>query len=251
MDVLLQRQASAVIEGMKSRIQESGTMCVNHLFSVQTLASVCTLMTGTETNTQGEEFKKLYGVMENFSENISFTSSAFGMFPLLRYLCPEYCGYNTYVDMHQKITAFFHQKVKAFWPDGFIRRYQEVIDSGKEDGFCEDQLLAICLDMLVGGFETTNNALGFLFFHILRHPDVRRRVQDEIDSVVGRSTLPSLDDRPRLQYLECVVLETLRAFSGRLFLGPRRAIKDAVLHSKGHPHTVTTKGHASRSKLSF
>ena len=37
-----------------------------------------------------------------------------------------------------------------------------------------------------------------------------RRVQDELDEVVGRGRLPTLADRPRLPYLEATVREALR-----------------------------------------
>ena len=42
------------------------------------------------------------------------------------------------------------------------------------------------------------------------HPDVMRKVQAEIDRVVGNDQLPSLSDRPSMPYLECVLKEVFR-----------------------------------------
>ena len=42
------------------------------------------------------------------------------------------------------------------------------------------------------------------------YPDIQRRVQDEIDSVVPKGGLPSLQDRSKLVYTEAVMLEVLR-----------------------------------------
>lgn len=45
---------------------------------------------------------------------------------------------------------------------------------------------------------------------LLLHPDVQRRAQAEIDSVIGNNRLPDLGDKPNLPYLHAVVKEILR-----------------------------------------
>lgn len=49
---------------------------------------------------------------------------------------------------------------------------------------------------------------------MLLHPDVYRKAQKEIDSVVGSSRLPDFDDRASLPYLNCVIKETYRCVGG-------------------------------------
>lgn len=63
--------------------------------------------------------------------------------------------------------------------------------------YTEDQLLAICLDMFMAGSETTSKSLGFCFLYLILYPDVQKKAQEEIDRVVGRDRLPSLQDRPK------------------------------------------------------
>ena len=41
-------------------------------------------------------------------------------------------------------------------------------------------------------------------------PEAQRRAQEEIDRVVGKSRLPTLEDRENLPYVEAIVKETLR-----------------------------------------
>ncbi len=41
-------------------------------------------------------------------------------------------------------------------------------------------------------------------------PDVQRKIQEEIDSIVGNSRLPSVRDRPSMPYVEATMKETLR-----------------------------------------
>ena len=45
---------------------------------------------------------------------------------------------------------------------------------------------------------------------MVRHPEVYRKLQEEIDRVVGKDRLPDLDDRDALPYTECVIKETYR-----------------------------------------
>ncbi|MCP4011599.1 MAG: cytochrome P450 [Phycisphaeraceae bacterium] len=56
--------------------------------------------------------------------------------------------------------------------------------------------------LMLAGAETTSNALGFLLLLLARHPDVRNRLEEEIDD-------RTRDDAP---FLEAVILETLRLF---------------------------------------
>lgn len=42
------------------------------------------------------------------------------------------------------------------------------------------------------------------------YPDVQRKIQAELDAVVGRSRMPTFSDRDRLPYLRATVREVLR-----------------------------------------
>ena len=42
------------------------------------------------------------------------------------------------------------------------------------------------------------------------YPEIQRRAQEEIDTVIGNDRLPSLSDRGSLPYTEAIVLELLR-----------------------------------------
>lgn len=53
----------------------------------------------------------------------------------------------------------------------------------------------------------------WMLVFMLRNPDVMRRVQEEIDSVIGRDRLPTIEDMPNLVYTETTILETLRMSS--------------------------------------
>lgn len=77
----------------------------------------------------------------------------------------------------------------------------------------ELQLKQILGDLFSAGMETIKSSLLWMIVFMLRNPEVKRRVQEEIDAVVGRDRLPTIEDMPNLPYTETTILETLRMSS--------------------------------------
>jgi len=63
--------------------------------------------------------------------------------------------------------------------------------------------------LLAAGHETTATALAWAFFHILEHPEVLDRLEEELRRVVGDGPLRS-EHVPELKYLDATVKEALR-----------------------------------------
>jgi hypothetical protein len=63
---------------------------------------------------------------------------------------------------------------------------------------------------VMGSYETTSSTLMVFALAMVLYPDVQRRAQAEIDSVIGRDRLPTFDDRSSLPYVESVLRETFR-----------------------------------------
>lgn len=61
----------------------------------------------------------------------------------------------------------------------------------------ESQLLAICMDLFTAGSETTSKGLCFCFLYLVLFPKVQKKAHEEIDRVIGRNRLPTLEDRTR------------------------------------------------------
>jgi 26-hydroxylase len=68
-------------------------------------------------------------------------------------------------------------------------------------------------DLFSAGMETIKTTLLWIFVFMLRNPDAMKRVQNELDQVVGRSRLPRIDDLRYLPITETTILEVLRISS--------------------------------------
>ncbi|KAH9021640.1 cytochrome P450 [Lactarius hengduanensis] len=53
-------------------------------------------------------------------------------------------------------------------------------------------------------------AMSSLFLALILYPDVQKRAQAELDSVISRDRLPTYDDKPRLPYIEAISKELMR-----------------------------------------
>lgn len=70
--------------------------------------------------------------------------------------------------------------------------------------------LIVLLDLFVAGAETSSSILQWAMLYMIIWPEVQAKVQEEIDSVIGSSRIPSLEDKPNMIYTEAVLCEIHR-----------------------------------------
>jgi len=117
--------------------------------------------------------------------------------------------------------------------------------------FTETQLLVTISDLFVAGGETTSTSLRWAILLITSHDDVQRKIQEEIDLVIGRERLPSSADQSNMPYTSAVIYETLR-FSDIISLGLFHATRNDVefegLFIPKDSIVVAFLGHSHRSR---
>jgi cytochrome P450 len=86
------------------------------------------------------------------------------------------------------------------------------------------QLRDEIMTLLIAGHETTANALCWTFHLLSQHPEVERRLHEEVDAILG-DRLPGLDDVQRLTYVERVLAESMRLYPPAWNLG-RQSVAD-------------------------
>lgn len=88
---------------------------------------------------------------------------------------------------------------------------------------------AIVLDMIAGGVETTSTTIDWALSEIMRNPGVLKRLQGELDEVVGKNRMVDESDMPKLDYLERVVKETLRLHPAGPIMVPHESFEDVIV----------------------
>lgn len=69
---------------------------------------------------------------------------------------------------------------------------------------------ALLMDMVVGGSDTSSNAIEFAFAEVMNKPEVMRKAQDELDRVVGEDDIVEESHIHKLPYLHAIMKESLR-----------------------------------------
>jgi hypothetical protein len=90
---------------------------------------------------------------------------------------------------------------------------QEMNTVGKADKIdarIEDVIKKTAGVMYGGGSDTTVSSVNAFVLAMILYPEVQRKAQQELDTVVGSGRLPQFDDRDRLPYINAIVKEVLR-----------------------------------------
>uniref|UniRef100_A0A668AJ00 Cytochrome P450, family 17, subfamily A, polypeptide 1 n=1 Tax=Myripristis murdjan TaxID=586833 RepID=A0A668AJ00_9TELE len=96
-------------------------------------------------------------------------------------------------------------------------------------GLSDDHVLMTVGDIFGAGVETTTTVLKWAVTYLIHHPQVQRRIQEELDSKIGGDRTPQLSDRGSLPYLEATIREVLRIRPVAPLLIPHVALSDTSL----------------------
>ena len=109
--------------------------------------------------------------------------------------------------------------------------FMEARDEETGEGMSDAQLRDEVVTMLNAGHETTANALTFTLYLLSKHPDVARRLEAEVDAVLGERQ-PTVDDLKTLTYTMQVLRESLRLYPPVWALGrmPSEDVEIAGYH---------------------
>lgn len=95
-------------------------------------------------------------------------------------------------------------------------------EEGDGTGMTDEQLRDEVLTLLLAGHETTANALVWTWYLLARHPEVERRLHEEVDAALGGAP-PAMDDVARLPYTRMVLAESMRLYPPAWLLGHEAA----------------------------
>eukprot|EP01018_Ginkgo_biloba_P008245 Gb_06160 [translate_table: standard] len=92
-----------------------------------------------------------------------------------------------------------------------------------------DNIKAVIFDILAAGTDTSSATMEWAMSEMLLNPSTMKKVQDELESVVGVNRMVEESDLPQLDYLKAVVKETLRLHPPGSILIPHEAREDCIV----------------------
>nr|AAS48416.1 cinammate 4-hydroxylase [Allium cepa] len=104
-----------------------------------------------------------------------------------------------------------------------------ILDAEKKGEINEDNVLYIVENINVAAIETTLWSIEWGIAELVNHPKIQRKLQHELDTVLGPGTQITEPDTHRLPYLQAVIKETLRLRMAIPLLVPHMNLHDAKL----------------------
>ncbi|XP_069743805.1 cytochrome P450 1B1 [Narcine bancroftii] len=183
------------------------------------------------------EFQSMLSRNDRFGRTVG-AGSLVDVMPWLQYFPnPIRSVYQDFKRINREFYSFVQEKAKqhrlTFRPqrirdmlDAFIRTIDHQRGSGLSSVYVESSLT----DIFGASQDTLSTALHWLILYLIWKPEVQRRIQEEVDRVVGRQRVPCVEDGARLPYLMAFLYESLRFSSFVALTIPHSTTKDTVLH---------------------
>ncbi|XP_043831281.1 cytochrome P450 3A21-like [Dromiciops gliroides] len=95
---------------------------------------------------------------------------------------------------------------------------QAMNDPGSEErnnspkALTEVEIVAQAVTFLFAGYETTSSTLNFVAYNLATHPEIQKKLHEEIEHNLPNKAAPTYDTIFQMEYLDMVVNETLRLF---------------------------------------
>ena len=105
-------------------------------------------------------------------------------------------------------------RAKGAMGDDLLSRLLKASDTeGDGSGMSDQQLREEAITLFTAGHETTANALTFTLYLLSQHPDVRKQLDAELESVLSRRAA-RFEDVEHLPFTRAVLAEGMRPLSG-------------------------------------
>lgn len=181
-------------------------------------ALTTTMVYGWRTPTyEDDKMKQLFEGFSKFADiNQTGTAALIDFFPWLRQL-PDF------VLPTQKKAKELHKAEKALYLGHWLAAKKAIQNDTIKPCFCvgmaaaqkaqdfsDDQAAYIAGTLLEAGSDTTSSTLYAFVQAMMLYPDIQKKLQEDIDRVVGDTRMPQMEDAPDMPSVQCCMKETLR-----------------------------------------
>ncbi|KAH9321161.1 hypothetical protein KI387_015800, partial [Taxus chinensis] len=118
-----------------------------------------------------------------------------------------------------------HQHVKGFVD---VLLEMQKTDTAEME-ITREHIKTIIVDIYAAGTDSTTAQIEWVMSELIRNPNIAKKVQDEIESVVGNHHTVTKSDLAAMEYLQCVVKEILRLYPSGPIMVPHETTKACMV----------------------
>ncbi|KAF5300933.1 hypothetical protein FQR65_LT19304 [Abscondita terminalis] len=219
---------------------------VGKLLQPAVINLIWSLIAGHRITKDDPKYLTLINLIDKRGDAFDMAGGTLSNYPWLRFIAPEKVGYNLIKTMNFKMKNFIMESIiehHSTWTEGSDSdlMYSFISRMKRKDGesFTDDQLLMVSVDLFVAGAHSTSGTLDFALLMMLLHPDVQRKVQNELGAHFPDNHNYQYSDRHRLPYTQAVLSEVERFCHVLPIAGSRRATKNTRIEQYSIPKGTT------------
>ncbi|XP_070685957.1 cytochrome P450 2G1-like [Pempheris klunzingeri] len=235
-------------KGMEEWIQEESTHLVARInctkakpFDPTILLShtvsnvICCMVFGERFGYEDKQFLHLLNIL---TEILQFNSSPMGqMYNIFPWIMERLPGHHhTVVAMIEEVKEFIRTKVQEHketldpnsprdYIDCFLTRMNQEKHNPTTEFFYEN-LVPTVLNLFLAGTETTSSTIRYALSVLIKYPNIQEKMQQEIDTVIGEASYPTMENRKSLPFTDAVIHEVQRFLDIVPFSVPHYTLQD-------------------------
>ncbi|XP_005100933.1 cytochrome P450 2B19 [Aplysia californica] len=212
-EVEIYLNALSELKGEPSNIKILTDSCVSNV--------ICNIIKGQRFELGDPDLVRLLNTVDNY---VLLTGRSFilNIFPWLRFVPGDpFAGV--------KIKKYFTE-IRDYLRDNFVEPIRKNVDDNNTDSLIAEyiremrkrqasgtattmddgNLIRLIFHLFTAGTETSSTTIVWFVLFMIHHPDVLAKIYKEIEDVVGREQVPSIQERTKLNYLNACIMETQR-----------------------------------------
>ncbi|XP_043945726.1 cytochrome P450 2K1-like isoform X1 [Protopterus annectens] len=181
--------------------------------------NISSIVFGKRFDYKDETFILLLKKLSDFFRVVGHRmTQLYNIYPILEYFPGAHreifsCKENLYAyikQIHKESKSKLQYNDLRNFIDAFVVKQSQERDTTGINYFHDKNLVETTATLFVAGTETATRTLRWSLLLMAKYPEIQKKVQNEIDKVVGSERFPSTKDRKNLPYCNAVIHEVQR-----------------------------------------
>ncbi|XP_003228821.3 cytochrome P450 1A5 [Anolis carolinensis] len=228
----LSKEVDYLIQKLQEVMREKKSLDPYRYIVVSVANVICAMCFGKRYSHDNQEFLSIIDESEKFVE-VAASGNLADFIPLLQYLPMR--SMKMFKQFNEKFTVFLLNMVKEHYDSFSKDSIRDITDSLIEQSqekfqISSKKIVNLVNDIFGAGFDTVTTTLSWSLMYLVTHPEIQKKIHEEIDEVIGRERKPRLSDRLLMPYTEAFTMEVFRHSSLLPFTIPHCTVKETSLN---------------------
>ncbi|XP_011299259.1 probable cytochrome P450 303a1 isoform X1 [Fopius arisanus] len=215
MENYLEVEAEALVTHLQREVERlQKPLRLQEIFDVTVLNTLWMMIAGYRFTYDDSRLNHILSVVHEAFRSSDTLGGILSHLPFLRFVIPNYSGYNRLMETHDKLWGFIRNEIDEHLktmrrdqpPKDFIEAF--LLESG--NSYDREELIVLCLDLFMAGSKTTTDSLTAIFALALHHPEWIKSLQNDLQDIVGPDAQPSCEHASQLPRIEAFLAEAHR-----------------------------------------